>query len=122
MLQATHALEKRIYAPGQPIIQHNESVDYFHMVVDGMVDVVDGETAVAQLTTNQFFGEIELINKQNAIATVRAGNNPVELALLPKQQFCKIIDESPPTIAYLKQVAQERHEENQSRRQIQGVA
>jgi ABC-type lipoprotein export system ATPase subunit len=118
MLQATHTLEKRVYEPGQAIIRHDEPVDYFHMVVNGQVDVVDGdeETAVAHLATHQFFGEVELMNGETAVATVRAGNSPVELALLPKAQFYKIIDESPPTIAYIKQVAQERYEENQSRR------
>jgi putative ABC transport system ATP-binding protein len=125
MLQATHTMEKRVYEPGQTIIRHNERVDHFYMVVNGQVDVVDGVvggTAVAQLTTHQFFGEVELMNGQHAIATVRAGNNPVELALLPKEQFFTIIDESPPTISYLKQVAQERQQENLARRHIQEAA
>ncbi|MCA9923254.1 MAG: ATP-binding cassette domain-containing protein, partial [Anaerolineales bacterium] len=38
MLEATHTLEKRLYASGQPIIQQGEPVDYFYMVEDGQVD------------------------------------------------------------------------------------
>lgn len=124
MLQATHTLEKRVYEPGQMIIRQGESVDYFYMVEGGQVDVVDNgvvETAVSHLTSNQFFGEVELLSNQNAIATVRAGNSPVKLAMLPKELFCKIIDESPPTIAYLRQVAHERQEENLSRRVQEAV-
>ena len=119
MLQATHTMEKRVYEPGQTIVRYNEPVDYFYIVENGQVDVVDGGgqgTAVAQLNTHQFFGEVELMNGHKAVATVRAGNKPVELALLPKQQFITIIDESPPTVAYINRVAQERFEENQSRR------
>jgi ABC-type lipoprotein export system ATPase subunit len=125
MLEATHTMEKRVYEPGQTIIRHDERVDYFYMVVDGQVQVMDGvggETAVAQLAVHQHFGEVELMNGQHALATIRAGNDPVELALLPKAQFFKIIDESPPTISYLKQVAQERHQENLSRRHLREAA
>jgi ABC-type lipoprotein export system ATPase subunit len=120
MLQATHVLERRLYEPGQTIVHHNEQVNHFYMVADGQVDVVDnGGTAVAHLSANQFFGEVELMGHEKAIATVRAGNTPVELALLPKEHFFKVIDESPPTVARLKQIAKERHEENQSRRHVE---
>ncbi|MCP5100933.1 MAG: ATP-binding cassette domain-containing protein [Chloroflexi bacterium] len=128
MLQATKSVQKQLYAPGQTIIRHDEPVDHFYMVMNGEVQVVDGhsggsgETAVAQLAPKQFFGEVELMNGHNAIATVKAGNSPVELALLPKAQFHTIIDESPPTIAHLKQVAAERHTENQTRRHAQESA
>ncbi len=122
MLQATHTLEKRVYEPGQMIIRRDELVNHFYMVEDGQVDVVvnggGAETAVSHLTPNQFFGEVELLGNPNAIATVRAGNSPVKLAVLPKELFCTIIDESPPTIAYLRQIAQERQEENRTRRHI----
>ena len=46
MLQATHTIEKRVFEAGQPIIRQGEPVNYFYMVEDGQVDVVDGERIV----------------------------------------------------------------------------
>ena len=81
----------------------------------------EAEVAVSHLTRNQFFGEVELLGNQNAIATVRAGANPAKIAMLPKSQFCTIIEESPPTIAALKQIAQERQTENRMRQEAANV-
>jgi ABC-type lipoprotein export system ATPase subunit len=119
MLQATHEIEKRIYEAGETIIRQGEPVDYFYMVAEGLVEIVggDGKTAVTTLSTHQFFGEVELMGDEKAIATARAGRAPVELALLPKEHFFKIMDDSPETSAQIMQVAQERREENQARRQ-----
>ena len=55
---------------------------------------------------------------EKAVATVRAGRAPVELALLPKAHFFKIMAESPPTTQLLLKVAQERRAENMARRQL----
>jgi CRP-like cAMP-binding protein len=119
MLQATHALEKRIYEAGKTIIRRGEPVDYFYMVAEGRVEIVgaDGETAVSTLSTHQFFGEVELMGDEKAIATARAGGRPVELALLPKEHFFKIMDDSPDASEQIMRVAQERREENRARRQ-----
>jgi ABC-type lipoprotein export system ATPase subunit len=102
MLQATHNLEKRIYESGETIIHQGDLVDHLYMVGNGNVTVYptgryEDEMAGIQLASNQFFGEVELMGDQKAIAAVRAGEDPVELALLPKEHFDKIMDESPDT-------------------------
>ncbi len=123
MLHATHNIEKRLYKPGEVIIHQGNPVDYFYMVRDGKVEIVgDGETAVTTLSTNQFFGEVELMGDEKAIATVRANSGTVELALLPKEQFFKIMNESPDTSEQIMQVAKERRAENLARRQPEAVA
>ncbi len=120
MLQATNDLEKRIYEPGEVIIRQGEPVNYFYMVAEGEVEIMgEGETAVSTLTHNEFFGEIELMGDEKALATVRAGCQPVELALLPKEHFFKIMDESPETSQQIMQVAKERRAENEARRQLE---
>jgi ABC-type multidrug transport system ATPase subunit len=122
MLQATHDVEKRVYEAGEIILRQGEPVDYFYMVGDGQVVVEDeGGTAVTALSTHQFFGEVELMGDEKAVATVRAGDDPVELALLPKAHFFKIMAESPPTTHLLLQVAKERRTENMARRQLQAL-
>jgi ABC-type lipoprotein export system ATPase subunit len=119
MLQATHEIETRIYEAGETIIRRGEPVDYFYMVAEGVVEIVggDGKTAVSTLSSHQFFGEVELMGDEKAIATVRAGRAPAALALLPKEHFFKIMDDSPDTSEQIMRVAQERREENQARRQ-----
>lgn len=120
MLHATNEMEKRIYEPGEVIIRQGDPVDYFYMVGDGKVEIVgDGGTAVSTLTNNEFFGEVELMGKGTAVATVRANNGPVELALLPKEEFFKIMNDSPETSDQIMQVAKDRRAENQARRQME---
>ena len=120
MLHATNEVEKRIYEPGEVIIRQGDPVDYFYMVGDGCVEIVgDGKTAVSTLSTHEFFGEIELMGKGTAVATVRANNSPVELALLPKNEFFKIMNDSPETSDQIMQVAKERRAENEARRQLE---
>jgi ABC-type lipoprotein export system ATPase subunit len=122
MLHATHKVEKRIYEPGEVIIHQGAPVDYFYMVGDGKVEIVgEGETAVSTLTTHEFFGEVELMGKGTAVATVRANSGNVELALLPKDEFFKIMEESPDTSTQIMQVAKERRAENQARRQLEAA-
>ncbi len=119
MLQATHELQKQVFEAGQTIIRQGDPVDYFYMVTDGKVAVLDGssDSAVACLEAGQFFGEIELVRGETAIASVRADGAPVELAMIPKDHFHKIMDQSPQTIELLRQVASERREENMARGQ-----
>ncbi|MBE2222151.1 MAG: ATP-binding cassette domain-containing protein [Anaerolineae bacterium] len=120
MLHATHKVEKRIYDPGEVIIRQGEPVDYFYMVGDGEVEIMgEGETAVSTLTTHEFFGEVELMGKGTAVAAVRAGCKPTKVALLPKDEFFKIMNDSPETSAQIMKVAAERRAENQARRQLE---
>jgi len=123
MLQATHDVEKRVYEAGEVVIRQGEPVNHFYMVGNGQVVVEDeGGTAVTTLSTHQFFGEVELMGDEKAVATVRAGSDPVELALLPKAHFFKIMAESPPTTQLLLQVAKGRRAENMARRQLQALS
>jgi ABC-type lipoprotein export system ATPase subunit len=117
MLQATHEMQKRVFAAGETIIQQGEPVEYFYMVANGQVSVMDGglDRAVACLDAGQFFGEVELMRNEKAIANVRANGSPVELAMIPKDHFYQIMEQSPQTVALLKQVASERREENLAR-------
>lgn len=126
MLQVTKAIETRAYKPGETIIQKGQAVDHFYMIANGRVQVnpncaVTDPSLLNTLNNNQFFGEIELMHDQNALATVAAAG-PTEVAALPKDAFFKILDESPATADLLKQVAAERQSENQAARQPEAVA
>jgi putative ABC transport system ATP-binding protein len=119
MLQATHALQRKHYRPGETIIRRGEPVSCFYMIGSGKVDVWDGNLAlsIAQLSPHQFFGEVELLSGKPAIATIRAGAAPVELATVPKELFSAMMHESPAASAVLGEVADARRQENLARSQ-----
>jgi putative ABC transport system ATP-binding protein len=110
MLQATHDLQRRTYAPGEVILRKSEPVDHLYLIAKGTVDVFNGAAIepVARLGANQFFGEMELMGRGKAAATVRAGTSPVELGLLSREQFLTIVEESPETVVLLQETARER--------------
>jgi CRP-like cAMP-binding protein len=120
MLAATHQAKKQLFPPGSTIIRQGEPVDYFFMVASGEVDVILSnaecpEMCLARLGPGQFFGEVELTQGRNSVASVRAAKNgPVELALLEREQFAQLLRGSPPTEQALAEVAQARLEENLS--------
>lgn len=114
MLQATKDLERRIFQPGEVILKQGDPVEHFYMVGSGQVEIWNGRPqAIAQLSQNQFFGEVELMDGLQAIATVRAGDAPLELGLLPREYFLHILQDSPNTMELLQDVARQRRQENQ---------
>ncbi len=127
MLQITHRAAKRVYQPGETILQQGERVEHFFMVANGEVEVVlhkpgCQEISLARLGAGQFFGEVELLNGGHSIASVRAasggGNDPsalVEIALLDRAEFIRLIDSAPAMQAELAGVAKKRVQEHQAR-------
>jgi len=114
MLQATHELQRKRYGPGEIIIRQGELVNGFYMIGSGQAEVWNGHPTlpIAQLSRNQFFGEVELFGGEEAIATVRAGTSPVELGILSRDRFAALMQESPATASLLTSVADVRRREN----------
>jgi CRP-like cAMP-binding protein len=123
MLAATHQAKKQVYAPSSTIVSQGEPVDHFFMVAEGEVEIVlqnskYEEMSLARLGPGQFFGEVELTQGGNSIASVRAvAEGPVELAILPKEEFLRLIAASTSTRQALGEVAQSRFAENRSARE-----
>jgi ABC-type lipoprotein export system ATPase subunit len=118
MLAATHRAVRRKYPAGATIIRQGEQVDYFFMVAEGDVEIVltngnCSDVSLACLGPGQFFGEVELTQGRDSIASVRAGNdNGAELALLPKEDFRKIVGASPVMQQTIGEIARVRSTEN----------
>lgn len=118
MLTATHQAKKQMYSSGTTILRQGDPVDCFFMVSNGEVDIVlqnenCDEMNLARLGPGQFFGEVELTQGGDSIASVRAGpGSAVELALLPKNEFFQLIDGSPLTRNVLSEIANARLAEN----------
>jgi ABC-type lipoprotein export system ATPase subunit len=120
MLQATHQAQRRVYPPSSTIICQGQPVEHFFMVAEGAVDIWlsnpgCAEIALARLGAGQFFGEVELIHGRDSIASVRAASDVgAELALLPKEEFYRLLRGSPPTQAAVEQTAHSRLAENKA--------
>ncbi len=138
MLGATRQLERFKYEAGSIILQEGQHVDYFFMIERGVVEVVlhtglgsgtrhpmqeaagmqgnDGiGTSIASIGPGQFFGEIELMQGGQSIASIRASaDGPVELAALRRDQFINILHDSPVTEQMIGKIVQTRLEENRT--------
>jgi CRP-like cAMP-binding protein len=73
------------------------------------------EISLACLGPGQFFGEVELTQGGNSIASVRAAAQGTEVALLPKTKFYELIDGSPLTRSAIQDVAAARRAEHNRR-------
>jgi CRP-like cAMP-binding protein len=121
MLAATHNARKQHFAPRETILQQGQAVKHFCMIESGQVEIIvnnnqSNEIRLASLCPGQFFGEVELTQGGDSIASVRAGKNGAEIALLPKDVFFKLIDDSPLTRSKIQEVAETRRAEHNRRR------
>jgi ABC-type lipoprotein export system ATPase subunit len=120
MLAATRQLEHAVFQPGSFILRQGQHVDHFFMIERGVVEVVltgqtRGDTRLARLGPGQFFGEIELLQGGQSIASIRAASDePVELAVLHRDPFVGLLGDSPLTQDALGRIVQLRLEENLS--------
>jgi ABC-type lipoprotein export system ATPase subunit len=115
MLEFTKLVEERMYQPHETIISRNDPADYFFMIRSGEVEVIlqsrkKNENIVSRLGGGEFFGEMELLKGGKSIANVRAGNKPVEVLVLPRADFVRVMNESPITAEAVAKIVQKRLE------------
>jgi len=120
MMEFTKLAETRTYAPNNTIIPRNEHVEHFFMIRKGEVEVVlqdrkKEDTIISRLAPGEFFGEIELMRGGKSIANVRAGaEEPVEVLVIHRNDFKRVMDESPITAEAVAKIVQERLEVHRS--------
>jgi len=116
MMEFTKLAEERTYAPNSTIISHNDPVESFFMIHKGEVEVVmqadkQDETIISRLKPGEFFGEIDLLRGGKSIANVRASSDgSVEVLTIRREDFKRVIDESPVTAEMLAKIVQQRLE------------
>ena len=120
MLAATQQANKQHFAPKSTILHQGQSVDYLFMIVSGAVEIVinnqqSDEMSLACLGPGQFFGEVELTQGGQSIASVRAAARGAEVALLPKETFYKLVDGSQLTRHAIQDLAATRLAEHNRR-------
>jgi len=116
MMEFTKLIEERIYPAHTTIIPRNEHIEHFFMIRKGEVEVVlqdrkNKETVISRLKPGEFFGEMELLRGGKSIANVRAGSDDhVEVLTIKREDFKRVIDESPITAEAIGKIVQQRLE------------
>jgi len=114
MMEFTKIAENMMYPAKTTIISRDEHVEYFFMIHNGEVEVVlqdrkKEEAVISRLTPGEFFGEIELLRGGKSIANVRASaDGPVELLAIKREDFIRVMDQSPITVEAVGKIVQER--------------
>jgi ABC-type lipoprotein export system ATPase subunit len=120
MLSISQTAERRRVEAGQTVLQRDQHVDEFYIITAGAVDIVltgkkREDVSLSHLGAGQFFGEVELLQGDKSIASVRAsGENPVDLLVLPRETFLNLLSQSPLTEKTINKIVQRRLEENRS--------
>mgnify|MGYP001279368767 CR=1 FL=1 len=121
MLAATKKADKKVFMPGEVILQQGIPVQQFYMIESGEVDILGSgygnhEYNLATMGPGQFFGEISLLHGGDAVASVRAaGDAPVQVAVLARNDFIEFLDASPQMRKFIAEIAQSRIEENRNK-------
>jgi putative ABC transport system ATP-binding protein len=114
MMEFTKIAEKQVYPAKTTILSRDQHVQNFFMIHKGEVEVVlidrkQDETVISRLKPGEFFGEIELMRGGKSIANVRAAaDGPIELLTIKREDFKRVMDQSPITAEAVGKIVQER--------------
>jgi ABC-type lipoprotein export system ATPase subunit len=114
MMEFSKIAETQTISARTTIISRDEHVENFFMIHSGEVEVVlqdskKEETVISRLAPGEFFGEIELLRGGKSIANVRASaDGPVELLTIKREDFKRVMDQSPITAEAVAKIVQER--------------
>jgi ABC-type methionine transport system ATPase subunit len=120
LLEFTKLAEERTYQANESIIARHSPVEHFFMIRKGEVEVVlqdpqNSEVVISSLKPGEFFGEIELMSGGMSIANIRAGaEEPVELLIVQRDDFKRVIDQSPMTAEVIERIVKQRLEEHRT--------
>ena len=120
MMEFTKLVETETYPAKATIISRDEHVEKFFMIHMGEVEVVlqdrkQDETIISRLKPGEFFGEIELMRGGKSVANVRASaDSPVELLTIKREDFKRVMDQSPITVEAVGKIVQERLNEHRT--------
>lgn len=117
MLEFTKLAERRAFQPRETILSADSRVEHFFMIREGEVEVAlkkkrSKDIILSRLGADEFFGEMELLRGGKAIANVRAGGKPVEVLMIPRADFLRVMEQSPVTVEAVGRIVQKRLEEH----------
>ena len=101
----------RDVSKGEMLIKEGHRSDGMYVILSGEVEVRVGATAVATLKEGDVFGEMSLLTKANATATVAASKH-TSLLRLPRDDFNQIIMSHPQVLVLVSELTDARAKQN----------
>ncbi|MFY0522883.1 cyclic nucleotide-binding domain-containing protein [Archangium gephyra] len=98
---------------GDTIIHEGHAVDGLYVVLSGEVAVSKGEQSLARLHEGELFGEMSLLQRTPATATVTAARN-TSLLRLPREDFDTLILTHPQILALVSELTESRQRSNEA--------
>jgi CRP-like cAMP-binding protein len=101
----------RDVAKGDVLIKEGQRSDGMYVILSGEVEVRVGPTQVASLKEGDVFGEMSLLTKSNATASVAASKH-TSLLRLPREDFDLIIMSHPQVLVLVSELTDARARQN----------
>jgi len=94
-------------APGEKVIVEGKSADGLYVVLHGSVQVSARDTEVALLKEGEIFGEMSLLTREPATATITSPGNSI-LLRLPREKFQELVVTHPQILALVSELSEKR--------------
>jgi CRP-like cAMP-binding protein len=105
--QLVEKFKLRQVAPGEMLIKEGTQSDGLYVVLHGSVDVAAQQIDLAHLREGEIFGEMSLLTRQPATATVISPANAI-LLRLPRDQFQELVVTHPQILALVSELTEQR--------------
>ncbi|HWE22310.1 MAG TPA: cyclic nucleotide-binding domain-containing protein [Myxococcales bacterium] len=105
--QIVEKFRLRQAAPGEIVIKEGAQSDGLYVVLHGAVDVAAQQVPLAKLKEGEIFGEMSLLTRQAATATVTSPGNSL-LLRLPRDQFQELALTHPQILALVSELSDQR--------------
>ncbi|HEX9604352.1 MAG TPA: cyclic nucleotide-binding domain-containing protein [Myxococcales bacterium] len=105
--QLVEKFKLRQAAPGEMLIKEGAQSDGLYVVLHGSVDVAAQQIDLAHLREGEIFGEMSLLTRQPATATVVSPGNAI-LLRLPRDQFQELVVTHPQILALVSELTEQR--------------
>jgi CRP-like cAMP-binding protein len=102
---------------GEVLIKQGQPSDGLYVVLSGELEVDASGTIIASLRVGQVFGEMSLLTRSPATATVRASRQTSVLRL-PKPEFDRLILSHPQVLEHVASLADERAKADERRSEM----
>jgi len=94
-------------APGEKVIVEGKSSDGLYVVLHGSVQVSAKQTEVALLKEGEIFGEMSLLTREPAAATITSPGNSI-LLRLAREKFQELVVTHPQILALVSELSEKR--------------
>ncbi|MEW6404860.1 MAG: ATP-binding cassette domain-containing protein [Chloroflexota bacterium] len=102
MLEVTKNAKRQTFQPRDVILDQGQSVQSIYLISSGNVEVTSADNQTQNFTSGDLFGVTEILNGGNSLSRVQAGGEPVEILTYPREEFLRILKESPKTVEALR--------------------